>query len=124
MNGQVPPAVIAAVYPVSSIKKVESKRKKGRFAADPLWDDILRESLDTADADAPVLLKEQEQNSLPTVREARRHVMPQPDAAQEPEEMLLELRKIAGGDPEKLMGSHSYIFTEPVHPGKWVDSQG
>lgn len=123
MTGEVSPAAIAAAYPVSSVKKVESKRRKSRLAAGVLWDDILKESMDTTDTDTPVLVNSEE-DKRHIQPEARRPAGRQSVSAQEPEDMIDEIRRIADGDPEKLMESHSYIFTEPVRPGKWVDSQG
>ena len=124
MMEQVTPAAIAAVYPVSSIKKIENKRRKGRAAGGLLWDDVLRESIEAADTDTTLLVKEHKDERAHTQRELHSELQHGHDEDRAPQDIIDEVRFIVSGDPERLLESHSSVFTKPVHPGRWVNAQG
>ena len=124
MFKEVTPAHVAAVYPVSSLKKIENKRRKGKGASGSLWNEILQESLETDNPETQPVLIEHATDKTKDQSESARALNTELKSEPEPEEMINEIRRIAGGSPERLFESHVSVFIEPVHPGRWVDSLG
>lgn len=117
-----------AVPPVSGPARVETKRRKGRVVPDPLWEEALRDNIEGVDALSGRRGEEgqnPEEKAERNVPAARASVQDdERDKREEDFEALIEEIKKMADNPEKLMDSHSAVFTEPVRPGKWVDSQG
>lgn len=117
-----------AVPPVSKSTRVETKRRKGRAVRDPRWEDALRENIAGVDASSERRGEEEQNPREKTEGQAETTRTPlqndeQRGRKEDFEALIEEIKKMAD-HPEKLLDSHSSIFTEPVPPGKWVDSQG